>query len=485
MKIIIPPIDYMMLLPQVILAAAGLLIFVLGAFWQKSRTNILAVISLVSLNAALYFEITNHQLGIVTLSQMLNHDGISLLFNILFLISTAFIIAVSVPFVEREKIHGGEYFGLMLYATIGMMMMASSTDLLVIFLGLELMSIALYILASITRTDEKSAEAGMKYLLMGAFSSAFLLYGIAFIYGATGSTNLATILVTGSQNGWMLAAGIMLMIVGLGFKVGLVPFHMWIPDVYEGAPTMVTAFMSIGPKTAAFAALTRFLLVGPFIPGVAIFGIHWTMVLAGLAGLTMTLGNLVAIAQSNIKRMLAYSSIAHAGYVAVGLVTANAVSVTAVIYYLLVYFLMNLGAFAIVYFMQGPEQRGLQINQYAGLGYKKPVIAMALTIFLLSLAGFPLTGGFVGKLYLFKSAIDKGLIGLVIIALLNSVVSAYYYLRIVVFMYMQESDETIENHQVSIPFVAALIITLCAVGVLILGLYPYPVLQIIEALSRM
>jgi len=481
-----PSIDYMAIMPQTLLGVAGLVILLLGLFVPRRRQDLLAVLSIIFLNISVLFLFTGKGLlGSVTLNQMVTWDGFSILFTLLFVVSSAFTVALSIPFVNRENVHPGEYYSLLIFATLGMVLMATTTDLLILFLGLELMSIALYILASITRNNDKAAEAGMKYLIMGAFSSAFLLYGIAFIYGATGSTNLVEIASymnirpMGAYE-WMLPAGLGLVLIGFGFKVGLVPFHMWIPDVYEGAPTVVTTFMSIGPKAAGFAALARFLLLGPFIPNHEFGNIPWPILLAGLAGLTMTIGNLIAIAQTNIKRMLAYSSIAHAGYVMVGLVTASPKSVSAIYFYMVAYFLMNMGAFAIVYALQGENGRGLALKRFMGLAYKKPGLALVFSVFLLSLTGFPLTAGFMGKFNLFREAVDAGLIGLVIVAVLNSVVSAYYYLRVVVFMYMHDPDESVTVPE--IPSMVGFVVALCLVGVLYFGILPGGILKVINLL---
>jgi NADH-quinone oxidoreductase subunit N len=486
MKVLMPVFDYSAVMPQTLLGVAGLLVLLLGLFIPKRRQELLAVLSIIFLNVtvvSLFFG--KGVLGSLTLNQMVLWDGFSILFSLLFIVSSAFVVAVSIPFVNKEDVPPGEYYSLLIFATMGMVLMATTTDLLIIFLGLELMSISLYILASITRTNDKAAEAGMKYLIMGAFSSAFLLYGIAFIYGATGSTNLIEIsrYIAVRPHGyyeWMLPAGIGLILVGLGFKVGLVPFHMWIPDVYEGAPTIVTAFMSIGPKAAGFAALARFFLLGPFLPNHPFGNIPWPVLLAGLAGLTMTIGNLIAIAQSNIKRMLAYSSIAHAGYVMVGLVTASKSSVCAIYFYMVAYFLMNLGAFAIVYALQGENGRGLALKRYMGLGYKKPGLALVLSVFLLSLTGFPLTAGFMGKFILFRQAVDAGLIGLVLVAVINSVISAYYYLRVVVYMYMHDPEENITVPE--IPAMVTFVAGLCLIGVLYFGTLPQGILKVIYLL---
>ncbi|MDI6784989.1 MAG: NADH-quinone oxidoreductase subunit N, partial [bacterium] len=331
----------------------------------------------------------------------------------------------------------------------------------------ELLSISLYILACIKRTDLKGNEAALKYLLLGAFATGFLLYGIALIYGATGTTNLTKIIsATPAQSGnLMFLIGSILLLIGFGFKVGIVPFHTWIPDVYEGAPTALTAFMAIGPKAAGFAALIRVMLGIPAFTQTELATAFWW-----LAVLTMTVGNIVALRQENIKRMLAYSSIAHAGYILVGLIAGAKFSGNAILFYLLVYTLMNLGAFTIVMLLERTTERGQLTTSYAGLASKYPLLAFAMALFMVSLAGIPPAGGFMAKFYLFKSAVDAGYIGLVIIAVLNSVISVYYYLRIAVLMYMKPADEEIAPIQFPMP--VSFVLTLCTAGIIYLGIYP-------------
>lgn len=491
MTIVMPNIDLSLLYPQFVLGAAALLILLLGLFIPKNRQEILSICGLATLNITILSMMAiQGKLGTSTLNNMVTFDGFSLLFSLLFVISSALVFVLSAPFVSKENIPGGEYYSLMLFATLGMVIMASTTDLVIMFLGLELMSIPLYVLSSIARSDKNAAESGMKYLLMGAFSSAFLLYGIAFLYGCTGSTNLKDIgawLTThpAGYNDWMVPAGVGLFLIGMGFKVGLVPFHAWIPDVYEGAPTVVTAFMTVGPKAAAFAALCRFFLGGAFNPASEFGAIHWPALLGVLAALTMLMGNLVAVAQTNIKRMLAYSSIAHAGYMLVGLNSAKPEAMASIYFYLVGYMLMNLGAFAIVYMLQGADKKGLQIKRYTGLGYRKPVLALTMSVFLLSLTGFPLTVGFIGKLYLFKDAIAAGNIGLVTLALLTSVVSAFYYLRVVVYMFMREDVSEDQHPLPVIPSLGTLMVSICLAGVLYLGLFPSNILNAVLKLIKL
>jgi NADH-quinone oxidoreductase subunit N len=373
-------------------------------------------------------------------NRMVVQDNYSLFFKVLFLITAGLSILMSIRFLEREGFEYGEYYILLLFATVGMMFMASAADLIIIFLGLETFSLAIYVLAGFFRTQPKSNEASLKYFLLGAFSAGFLLYGIALIYGATGTTNLKGIYEFVSKNHFLsdplLLIGMALLIVGFGFKVASVPFHMWTPDVYEGAPTSVTAFMSVGAKAAGFAAFLRV-----FLYSMSSLQTDWVWILWVLAVLTMTLGNLVAIAQKNIKRMLAYSSIAHAGYILVAMVAASEVSTASILYYLLAYAFMNLGAFGVVILYGRKGEENILITDYSGMASRYPLLAAAMAIFMFSLAGIPPTAGFVGKFYIFSAAIKAGYIGLAIIGVLNSALSVYFYLRVTVMMYMRNPEK--------------------------------------------
>jgi NADH-quinone oxidoreductase subunit N len=372
----------------------------------------------------------------------------------------------------------GEYFGLLLLAASGMMFVGSATHLITIFLSLEIFSIALYALAGLNHTDSRSGEAALKYLLLGGFASAFLLYGMALVFGATGSTSLAGIATavsaaaaagTGTP---MLLIGISLMLIGFAFKVAAVPFHMWTPDVYQGAPTSVTAFMSVGAKAAGFAALLRLLLVA--FPGLVDI---WVWPVAVLAVLTMTWGNLAALAQKNLKRMLAYSSIAHAGYVLVG-AAAGGEGAGGVLFYLLAYTLMNIGAFAVLIALErdASEVAGVSLERVAGLFRRKPWLAAAMTIFMLSLSGIPPMAGFLGKFYVFGAAVRAGYMWLAIVGVVNSVISAYYYLRVIARMAMAEPAEDVETLQCAGLRIGT---ALATVGTVALGLVPMPALAMV------
>jgi NADH-quinone oxidoreductase subunit N len=354
---------------------------------------------------------------------------------------------------KRNQIERGEYYVLLMFSISGMMLMGMSADLIMVFLSLELLSIPLYVLAGIAAPRLDSEEAALKYFLLGAFSSGFVVYGAALIYAATGATAIEGILAAlsaGAVEMGLLSVGAALFMVGLGFKVAVVPFHMWTPDVYHGAPTSVTAFMSVGAKAAGFAALLRvFVLAFPSLSG-EMMPVMWV-----LAALTMILGNLVAIAQSNIKRMLAYSSIAHAGYILMALApygdtSVAADSVASALFYLVAYALTSFAAWAVVIALEwraGPDEgsKGLSMSDYAGLGRKRPALAAVMAVAMLSFTGFPPTLGFVGKFYLFRTVLEGGFVGLALIGVLTSLVSAYYYLRVVVIMYMQEGEPQVHS----------------------------------------
>ncbi len=474
MPVEIPDINWSLLMPQLIIVATLLIVLVFDMIDSISKKT-LGWMTIVGSGIALWSSINLLQAGTeqTQFNEMFRINGYSLFFNIIFLVSTILVALISISYLGKDDKKQGPYYLLILLSTLGMMLMAAGNELIIVFLGLELMSLSLYVLAGYFRDSPASSEAGMKYLLLGAFASAFFLYGIALIYGAAGTTNIPEIiskLSTDNQStplssSPLLLAGMFLLIVGFGFKVAIVPFHQWAPDVYEGAPTTIAAFISAGPKAAGFAAfLTIFIDALPKLPDQA------TGVIVLLAMLTMSVGNIIAIAQTNIKRMLAYSSIAHAGYVMVGLAAANADGKSGAMFYLLVYCVMNIGAFGAVILARTADGENLMISDYAGLGFRKPLLAIFMTTMLLSLAGFPPTAGFIGKLYLFKSAISAELYLLVIVGALNTAISAFYYLRVVVTMYMREPEEELEFN----PYPSTLVIglTLAAVGIILIGILP-------------
>jgi NADH-quinone oxidoreductase subunit N len=472
-------INYLPLLPQLILIIAGMVIMLLEPFTapaNKSRLGQIAVVATATAAYSLKFQWGDRTRGLFF--GMFVVDNFSIFFQWLFLVITGITVLISLRFNERESTNRGEYYALLLFACSGMSLMAASGDLIMTFIGIEILSIATYVLAGFKRTDLKCNESSLKYFLLGSFATAFLLYGIALIYGSTGSTNYQIIRDLAAFQGppqITTLMGLGLLLVGFGFKVALVPFHAWAPDVYEGAPTPVTAFMAVGPKAAGFAALVRVLVQA--LP--ALGPSHWTVLLWIASILTMTLGNVVAIRQTNIKRMLAYSSIAHSGYILIGIVSNSGPGHAAVLFYLIAYTVMNLGAFTIILSLSEAGDTKVGLDDYAGLGRRAPFLAAMLSLFLLSLAGIPLTGGFIGKFYLFSAAIQKGYLGLAILGVLNSVVSVAYYFRVIVAMYMKEpAEERPRPEPLTIPVLAVIAIT--AIATVWLGVYPSQILNLAD-----
>ncbi len=461
-------INWQLLMPELVIALTLIIVLVFDLFDAISKT-VLGWMTIVGAGIALWVSIQMHYTGTVGVefNDMFKVDNFSLFFNIIFLVSTILVTLISMSYLDRGGRKQGPYYLLILLATLGMMLMAAGNELIIVFLGLELMSLSLYVLAGYFRESPASSEAGMKYLLLGAFASAFFLYGIALIYGGAGTTSIPAIAeaVTAENKSPLLLAGMFLLVVGFGFKVAIVPFHQWAPDVYEGAPTTIAAFISAGPKAAGFAAFLRI-----FMEALPTLQVEWSGVLILLAMLTMTVGNIIAISQTNIKRMLAYSSIAHAGYVLIGLAAANNDGISSAMLYLLIYCVMNIGAFGAVILAKTEDGESLLISDYAGLGTRKPLLAMFMTVMLLSLAGFPPTAGFVGKLYLFKAAIGSELYLLVIVGAINTAISAFYYLRVVVTMYMREPEEELEFSPYASTLVIGLVIA--AIGVFLIGILP-------------
>lgn len=493
-----PNVDISIILPELIVAVAGIVVMVYDSFFPKQR-SVSGAVCLACLAIAAIL-LTIMWTGAYPVSSawngMIVHDSLRLSFSFVFLFVTAMTILISTIWVERENVPVGEYHALLMFATFGMMLMAAGNDLVVIFLGLETLSIATYVMAGLRKGDLRSNESAMKYFILGSFASAFLLYGMALIYGATGSTNLTQIagilkspdLVVNFPA--LLLIGAAMMIIGFGFKIAMAPFHVWTPDVYEGAPTPITGFMAAGPKAAAFASFVRVFVLGfPLVAGVQASGyLHqtWVTAIALMAMLTMAIGNVAAIMQTNVKRMLAYSSIAHAGYALVGFVGAGMAKTTqardeavaSVAFYLLTYAITNLGAFAIVTLLAQRNDRRNDFEDYNGIGFKSPVLSFTLSLFMLSLLGLPLTAGFMGKVLVFRPALEAGntlLTILVVVAVLNTAISAYYYLRLIVVMFFRE--RTTEWHAPKMPagLAAALIIT--AIGVFYFGIFSDSVIE--------
>jgi NADH-quinone oxidoreductase subunit N len=467
--------NFSVLMPFNIVVIWASALLLLDVFLLHKRKGLTALLAALGLVVALGFALTQIGEEVVAFGGMVVVDGFATFLTILLLASGLIAIALAYDYLRRMNIDRGEYYVLLLFSLSGMMLMAVAADLIVVFLALELLSIPLYVLAGFARPQTESEEAALKYFLMGAFAGGFILFGIALVYGATGQTGLAEIVKVidlGAADTSLMVAGAALILVGLGFKVAAVPFHMWTPDVYEGSPSTVTAFMALGAKAAGFAALLRIFVTA--FPSLVedITPIFWV-----LAALTMILGNFVAIAQRNIKRMLAYSSIAHAGYILMALVpyaqeNVNEDSVAAALFYLLAYALTNFGAWAVVIALEKREGKGLKLEDYAGLGRKYPVLAATMTVFMLSFIGIPPTLGFVGKFYLFRTVLDGGFPGLALIGLLTSLVSAYYYLRVVVYMYMREGEPEVRRE--SWLYLTAVVTAVCVV---LLSIFSEPLLN--------
>ncbi len=470
MTITVPAFSLSSIGPWLTLTLAAILILLVDAFSPRSKKCIFPAIALAALAVAAWQTHCLWGKAGVDFSRMVYIDNFAFYFYNIIILGTALTILISPHYLEEFGKNLGEYYALVLFAATGMLLMAASAHFIMIFLGLEIMSIAIYVLAGLFREDARSNEAALKYLVLGAFASGFLLFGMAMLYGASGGTlylaELANKLSSSAELTKPLTMlGLALILVGFGFKVASVPFHMWTPDVYEGAPTNVTAFMAVGVKAAAFAAFARVMfLVFPA------FTVQWNMVLWVLAVATMTVGNVFAISQTNIKRMLAYSSIAHAGYLMVALVAANQLGAVSLLYYLLAYTIMNIGAFGVVILVGRKKDQYLNIYDYSGLGFQHPALAVAMTIFMFALAGMPPTVGFVGKFYIFSAAVKSGYIWLAIIGVMNSLVSVYYYLRITVLMYMKPAEA--ELGPICFTKGVTIAVAFTAVATLVIGIFP-------------
>jgi len=465
------------LLPHLTVLITGLIILTLDLFLTPRSRYLNEVVGLAGLLMALIFTLYTTGAPRQVFMAMAVVDHLGAFFNATFVLIAALTMLLSASYVRREGVSAGEYYALLLFATTGFMFVAAAADLVMVFLAIETLSIATYILAGLLRDEPRSQEAAFKYFMLGALSSAFFLYGIATVYGALGSTNLLTLSqALGKGNvSPLLLMGMGLLIVGLGFKVAVVPFHMWVPDVYEGAPTAVTAFMTAGPKAAAFAAFLRVFFQGFATPAMTQ---KWIPIFAVLAALTMILGNFVALAQQSMKRMLAYSSIAHAGYAFVALVAHNELGARSVLYYLVAYTLMSLGAFTVLMVVARREEPYYAFDDYAGLGTTHPLLAAVMALFMFALAGFPPTAGFAGKFYVFSAAVQAGHYVLALIGVLTSVVSVVYYARVVMLMYMREPNGAAPIPRLAPTTTAVLGIT--ALGILYMGIFPGEVMRLAE-----
>jgi len=487
-----PDVNIAAILPETIVAVAGILAILYDSFVPKQR-YVTGAISLIGLAISAFFLYSLWGTAPATSwNGMIANDNLRLSFSFVSLFVTAMTILVSSVWIDREKVPVGEYHALLMFATFGMMFMASGNDLVIMFLGLETLSIATYVMAGLRKGDLKSNESAMKYFILGSFASAFLLYGMALIYGATGATNITEIAAKVADPNFpaLLLVGGAMMVVGFGFKVATVPFHVWTPDVYEGAPAPVTAFMMAGPKAAAFASFVRVFVLGfPLVAGVeAARFLHesWITALTVMAILTMTIGNIAAIVQNNVKRMLAYSSIAHAGYTLVGFIGAGMAktpeardaAIASVAFYMLTYAVTNLGAMAIVTLLAQKNDRRTEFEDYNGIGFKSPVLAFSLSLFMLSLLGLPLTAGFMGKVLVFRPALEAGnvmLVVMVVFAVVNTAISAYYYLRLIVVMFFRERTTDWIAPRIPNAIAAALIIAI--LGVFYFGIFGNGVIE--------
>jgi NADH-quinone oxidoreductase subunit N len=471
--VIIPDIDLYVILPIIALSVCGIAVMVLEPFLPAGVRSRLGWLAFAGTLAAGFAIIPMQERPGQSYSGLWIVDEYSTFFHFLFIFIAAMTTLISIDYLRREKMNHAEYFALLLMATAGMLVMAGSNELMMIFIGLEILSIATYVMAGFRRTDLRSNESALKYFLLGSFASAFFLYGVALIFGATGSTNLISIAAALSQPdipSGLVYLSAALILAALCFKVAVAPFHIWAPDVYEGAPTPITGFMSVGPKAAGFAVLFRI-----FVTAYPVIQDRWMEIMGVLAALTMILGNVIALVQPNIKRMLAYSSIAHAGYIAVAFTANSSRGSSAALFYTLAYAAMNLGALAIVTLLGRAEDAKVQLADYAGLAAKRPGLAALLSLFLLSLAGVPLTAGFAGKFFIFRAAVEADFIGLAIIGVLTTVVSFYYYLYVIVQMYMREPREEFSDAKMSPALAAAL--TAAAVSTLYLGILPGRILE--------
>ena len=473
----ISTIDYIRILPELVLTVFGVGVMLIDPFLApKTSRKGLGLFSLVGALAAVaagFYQMTciasDPHFGDPAWFGMVRIDSFSIFFHILIPTISALCILASIEYLDNQNIRSGEYYGLILFGTVGMVLMSSAIELVLIFIALEISSISTYILAGYRQRTASSTESAIKYFLLGSFATAFFLYGVAMIFGATGSTSIPKIATAlkADNLGSLVYAAVALMVIGLGFKVAAAPFHIWTPDVYEGAPAPVVALMSTGPKAAAFAVLLR-VLFSTAAPG-------WFWLIWVSAAVSMTLGNFGALLQNNVKRMLAYSSIAHAGYLLVAFAANDDLGRTAAIFYTAAYAVMNIGAFAVVSHLAGAGERYTSIDDYAGLGRRSPLLAFTLTIFMLSLIGIPLTGGFFAKYYVFSAALKSNLVWLSIIGLVNSAVAAYYYLRLIVVMYMRE--QTVETEPVRITPAMGFALVLAAIATIYLGVAPNNVVE--------
>src|SRR5438067_8190198 len=470
--------DFYYILPELVLTAGALLVLIADVLLPPAKRAGLAWVTLLALGATALSLAPFSSTRVEVAHGLLAVDQFALFFKVVFLVAAASTILISMRYLEVEGAAPGEYYFLILCATLGMMIMAGGIDLITIFIGLETMAVSFYILTGFIKPSQRSNEAAVKYFLLGAFSLGILLYGMSLMYGLSGTTNLRVMATrfAGQEQNPLLVLAVVLVVAGVGFKVAAVPFHMWAPDVYEGAPTPVTAFLSVGSKAASFAMLLRI-----FVEGLGVMSGDWHLMFYVLSIVTMTVGNVAAPTQSNLKRMLAYSSIAHAGYVLMGIVAGTTRGVEATLIYLLIYSFMQLGAFGIIVLLRRQDVMGDELKDFSGLHVRNPYAAFAMLLFMLSLGGIPPTAGFMGKFWLFNAAIDAGYYWLAVIGVLNSAFSLYYYVRVVVFLYLKK--ETIGSEPKATPALAVTL-AIAVAATLILGVYPRLLFEVAEASAR-
>lgn len=467
-------------LPEALVALLAIIVVLLDLVIKKKQA--LAWITVAGAGGVFYSLFSAKEFAF---NRMFVADGYGMFFKAIFLISLALCCLMSTRYLSVEGSQKGEYYGLMLFATAGMMVMASASDLITVYLGLELMSLSVYVLAGFIRKSPRSSEAALKYFMLGAFASAFLLLGISLAYGATGTTSVGGIAAwisnSGAHGSPLLALSVILLIAAFAFKISAVPFHMWTPDVYEGAPTPVTAFMSVGPKAAGFAVIGRVIMTA-----FSSMQHEWVGLIIALSILSMVAGNILAIAQTNIKRMLAYSSIAHAGYALLGIVAFTPEGLSSMMNYLLIYAFMNIGAFTVITLARVDGQAGENIQDYSGLSSRSPFVAFLMLIFMFSLTGIPPTAGFMGKFYIFSALISAGYTWLAVVAVVMSAVSAYFYLRVVMYMYMREPLESAAVSSTGAapeikPYGARFAVLLAGIAIVAIGIMPTPLIQMARA----